>query len=162
MVETRPATEVLVFKGIDCFATLIRIFIIAYFLSMVYRLATSGGDKDRYTIVTLTCLSISTVSFVVYQVVSITQVIISALSLDGSPVDVWYKEHDTLLRIVKALSRPLIGYFLQSTAFIVNLQRWRVILQGVARKAQYLTQIQADASSIEDADRKLVHQDSMS
>ena len=41
----------------------------------------------------------------------------------------WFKQHATLMRVSRAISRLLGGYLCQNLAFLVNTERWLVILK---------------------------------
>ena len=63
----------------------------------------------------------------------IEQTLIALYDHDSLVVD-WFKEHATLIRVSRIITRFLIGHLCQNIALIVNTERWLVILyQGNKR-----------------------------
>jgi hypothetical protein len=125
----KSLVEVLTLRGIDCAALILRLFVMLYFCWQVIKHFKYIQNKDKYSLATFVLLILSLVMFFISRVIDFTEQTLKAIYDDDSIVTDWFKQHDTLMRVSRAISRLLVGYLCQNLAFLVNIERWLVILK---------------------------------
>lgn len=130
----RSLGEILTFRGIECAALILRLFVMVYFCMQAYKHFRHIQNKDMYSVATFVLLALSLIMFFFNRVSDLVeQTLIAVYDHDSSVAD-WFQEHATLIRVFRAIFRILIGYLCQNLAFLVNIERWLVILlQGNKR-----------------------------
>ncbi len=131
----RSPLEVLTFRGIECAALTLRLFVMLYFCTQVFKLFRHIKNKDKYSVATFVLLALSLIMFFISRVIDFTEQTLKAIYDNDSLVSDWFKQHDTLMRVSRAISRLLVGYLCQNLAFLVNTERWLVILNQGNKRA---------------------------
>jgi hypothetical protein len=49
---------------------------------------------------------------------------------DAKPVNQWFTEHQRELIVLRGVLMPGLAYYFQTLAFLINIQRWKIILNG--------------------------------
>ena len=102
--------EVLTLRGIDCAALILRLFVMLYFCCQVIKHFKHIQNKDKYSLATFVLLILSLVMFFISRVIDFTEQTLKAVYDDDSMVTDWFKQHDILIRVSRAISRLLVGY----------------------------------------------------
>ena len=124
----RSLVEFLTFRGIETVVLLVRFFVILYFCMQAYKHFRLTQHKDMYSVATFLFLAISLMMLLLSRISDfIEQTLIALYDHDSLVVD-WFKEHATLIRVSRIITRFLIGHLCQNIALIVNTERWLVIL----------------------------------
>ena len=131
----RSLVEVLTFRGIECAALILRLFVMLYFCMQAFKHYRHIQNKDMYSVATFVLLAISLTMFFFSRISDFTEQTLIAVFDHDSMVAAWFQEHDTLIRVCRAFCRILVGYLCQNLAFLVNIERWLVILQQGQKRA---------------------------
>jgi hypothetical protein len=130
-VESRSVPEILTFSGIQYSLYLVRLFATGYFISMTVKYARLQGDrKDKYTINTFIFLGISTSVFLLHGVFVVTLKVLRVVDTEGDIVAWEVKNKDALIDI-GAFMNIGVGYLCQNLAYLFNIQRWKLLVQGI-------------------------------
>jgi len=88
-----------------------------------------------YSVATFVLLALSLIMFFFSRVSDFTEQTLIAVYDHDSLVAAWFQDHATLIRVCRAFCRILVGYLCQNLAFLVNTERWLVILQQGNKRA---------------------------
>lgn len=117
--------------GLEGIGLTVRLLAILYFLTQVVRHARYQGDKrDLYTVLTFLFLGLSLMCFFVFRVCKILESTLKLFDNNDDVVRQWFLDNATFFTVLKGVLMPGLAYFLQSLAFFVNIQRWKVVLGG--------------------------------
>ena len=125
----RSLVEVLIFRGIECAVLIMRIFVMIYFFREAYKHSRLTQNKDMYSIATFVLLALSIIMFFLNSSSDFAEQTLRALYDQDTSVVKWFEYHDTLITVIHTIFRILVGYLCQNLAFLVNIERWLVILQ---------------------------------
>ena len=100
-----------------------------YFCVQAYKHFRHIQNKDMYSVATFVLLALSLIMFFFSRVSDFIEQTLKAVYYNDSMVATWFQEHAILIRVCRAISRILVGYLCQNLAFLVNTERWLVILQ---------------------------------
>ena len=131
----RSLEEVLTFRGIECAVLIMRIFVMIYFFREAYKHSRLTQNKDMYSIATFVLLALSIIMFFLNSFSDFAEQALKALYEQDSLEVSWFEDHATLIRIIRTIFRILVGYLCQNLAFLVNIERWLVILQQGNKRA---------------------------
>jgi hypothetical protein len=131
----RSLEEVLTFRGIECAVLIMRIFVMIYFFREAYKHSRLTKNKDMYSIATFVLLSLSIIMFFLNSFSEFAEQTLRALYDQDTLMVSLFEIHATLIRIIRTVFRILIGYLCQNLAFLVNIERWQVILQEGNKRA---------------------------
>ena len=124
----RSLVEFLTFRGIETAVLILRFSVMLYFCIQAYKHFRLTQHKDMYSVATFVFLALSLMMLLLTRVSDFIEQTLIALNDHDSLVADWFKEHATLISVSRVISRFLIGYLCQNLAFIVNTERWLVIL----------------------------------
>lgn len=125
----------MIFGVLEGILLVFRFVAIIYFNYQAWNHFRYQGDKrDPYTIITFLFLGLSLVFFFLNRISHLIESMILVMNQDDPQatlsIKAWLTEHDTAIRISRALLRAGFGYLFQNLAFLVNIQRWIIILSG--------------------------------
>lgn len=92
-------------------------------------------NKDMYSVATFVLLGLSLVMFLFFTSMSFIEETLKALYDHDSIVVDWFQEHASVITVCRTISRIMVGYLCQNLAFLVNTERWVVILQQGNKRA---------------------------
>ena len=92
-------------------------------------------NKDMYSVATFVLLGLSLVMFLFFTCSDFIEQTLKALYDHDSLVVDWFHEHANLIKVTRTISRIIVGYLCQNLAFLVNTERWLVILQQGNKRA---------------------------
>ena len=134
--------EVLAFALVQYLLYFVRLMATCYFIAMTIKYARLQGDrKDSYTILTFVFLGISTSTFLVQGVFMVTLKVLRVVSNSGSEDDIyhWEVRNKEALIIIAAVMNLSIGYLTQNLAYLANIQRWKLLVQGIHSRQSEIT-----------------------
>jgi hypothetical protein len=99
-----------------------------------YKHSRLTQNKDMYSIATFVLLALSIIIFFLNSFSEFTEQTLRALYEQDTLMVNWFEDHATLIRVIRSIFRILIGYLCQNLAFLVNIERWLVILQQGNRR----------------------------
>ena len=88
-----------------------------------------------YSIATFVLLALSIMMFFLNSFSEFSEQTLRALYDQDTLVVIWFEDHATLIRVLRSIFRIFIGYLCQNLAFLVNIERWLVILQQGNKRA---------------------------
>ena len=92
-------------------------------------------NKDMYSVATFVLLGLSLIMFLFFTCSDFIEQTLKALYDHDSIVVDWFQEHAFLIGVCRTISRIMVGYLCQNLAFLVNTERWLVILQQGNKRA---------------------------
>jgi len=92
-------------------------------------------NKDMYSVATFVLLGLSLIMFLFFTCSDFIEQTLKALYDHDSLVVDWFQEHASLITVCRTISRIIVGYLCQNLAFLVNTERWLVILQQGNKRA---------------------------
>ena len=134
-IGERSTEELVIFRTLEGILLVVRFVAIIYFNYQAWNHFRYQGDKrDPYTIFTFFFLGLSLVFFFLNRLSQLIENLIVAIYQDDPvatlSIRTWLDNHETVIRTCRALFRAGFGYLFQNLAFLVNIQRWTVILSG--------------------------------
>ena len=140
MVRYSSRELLLIFSIIHTLFMIIRLIAIVYFISQACKHAKkSKENQDIYTYTTFVLLSISSICLFLGRLIFMVGSFIMITTGDYQKVIDYYCSFSLTLNIGEALIRPGLGYVCQNLAFLINIRRWSVLLNGcnmITNKAQ--------------------------
>jgi hypothetical protein len=135
VAEHISVVETMVFNVIEGLLLIVRFLAIIYFMVMAYRhFRVQKDQRDMYTFYSFVFLALSLILFFGNRMSRLLEDSIIAFYQDdpdmSGQIKSWIKNNDTLIRVVRGILRPGLGYLFQSVAFLINIERWSVILAG--------------------------------
>ena len=87
-----------------------------------------------YTFYSFVFLALSLILFFLTRMTQLVEDTVVALHKDdpemSAQIKLWIQDNDTLIRLFRGIFRPGLGYLSQSVSFLINIERWSVILAG--------------------------------
>ena len=124
----RSEIELLSIKIIELLLHLVRLIAFIYFLRQTRLYNRFQGDqKDPYTILTFFFLSLSMFGLMMNGISIILETFWNAW-ISNSDDD--FNDNSIIIRLFRGIMRPGMGYLFQNLAFLVNIERWNIILTG--------------------------------
>lgn len=123
------------FRTIESVLMLARLFAIIYFLKQARTYhRVKAAQRDRYTSATFLLLGISLSCFFLNRASQLVENFLHSVFQEDPDTDRqitdWFNRYEFEIRLIRAFMRAGFGYLLQTLAFLVNIQRWSILLSG--------------------------------